>query len=45
LAGIHATFGLIWLTTSAHAIDRLGRFLNGARRWLERVTGVALERR
>lgn len=42
LAGIHVTLGLIWLTTYAYAIDRLGRIVQGARRWLERVTGVAL---
>ena len=42
LAGIHVTLGLTWLTTYAYAIDRLGRFVQGARRWLERATGVAL---
>jgi threonine/homoserine/homoserine lactone efflux protein len=42
LAGIHVTLGLVWLTTYAYAIDRLGRLVQNARRWLERVTGVAL---
>ncbi len=42
LAGIHVALGLVWLTTYAFAIDRLGRILEGARVWLERVTGAAL---
>ena len=42
LAGIHVTLGLVWLTTYAYAIDRLGRLVQNARRWLERVSAVAL---
>jgi threonine/homoserine/homoserine lactone efflux protein len=42
LAGIHVALGLAWLTTYAYAIERLGRLVQGARRWLERVSGVAL---
>jgi len=42
LAGIHVALGIVWLTTYAYAIDRLGRLVQDARRWLERVTGVAL---
>jgi threonine/homoserine/homoserine lactone efflux protein len=42
LAGIHVTLGLAWLTTYAYAIDRIGRLVQNARRWLERVSGVAL---
>ncbi len=42
LAGIHVTLGLIWLTTYAYAIDRLGKLVQGARVWLERATGVVL---
>lgn len=42
LAGIHVTLGIVWLTTYAYAIDRLGRLVQNARRWLERVSGVAL---
>ena len=42
LAGIHVALGIVWLTTYPHAIDRLGRLVQDARRWLERVTGVAL---
>jgi threonine/homoserine/homoserine lactone efflux protein len=42
LAGIHVALGIIWLTTYAYGIDRLGRVVQGARRWLERATGVAL---
>lgn len=42
LAGIHVTLGLIWLTTYAYAIERLAALMQGARRGLERVTGVAL---
>jgi threonine/homoserine/homoserine lactone efflux protein len=42
LAGIHVALGLTWLTTYAYAIDRLGRLVQSARSWLERVTGVAL---
>jgi len=42
LAGIHVTLGLAWLTTYAYAIDRLGRLVQNARRWLERASGAAL---
>lgn len=42
LAGIHVTLGLAWLTTYAYAIDRLGRLVRNARRWLERASGAAL---
>jgi len=42
LAGIHVTLGIVWLTTYAYAIDRLGRLVQNARRWLERASGVAL---
>ena len=42
LAGIHVALGVVWLATYAFAIDRLGRILEGARTWLERVTGAAL---
>ena len=42
LAGIHAGLGLVWLPLYALAIDRLGRLVEGARRWLERVSGGAL---
>jgi threonine/homoserine/homoserine lactone efflux protein len=42
LAGIHVALGLIWLTTYAYAIDRVGKLVQGARIWLERVTGVVL---
>jgi threonine/homoserine/homoserine lactone efflux protein len=42
LAAIHVALGLIWLTTYAQAIDRLGTLVAGARVWLERVTGVVL---
>ncbi|HEV2010199.1 MAG TPA: LysE family translocator [Candidatus Limnocylindria bacterium] len=42
LAGIHVTLGLIWLTTYAYAIERLAAVMQGARRGLERVSGVAL---
>lgn len=42
LAGIHVALGIVWLTTYAYAIDRLGRLVQNARGWLERVTGVAL---
>jgi len=42
LAAIHVALGLAWLTTYAYTIERLGRLVQGARRWLERVTGVAL---
>jgi threonine/homoserine/homoserine lactone efflux protein len=42
LAGIHVALGLVWLTAYAFAIDRLGKIVEGARVWLERVTGAAL---
>jgi threonine/homoserine/homoserine lactone efflux protein len=42
LAGIHVTLGLIWLTTYAYAIERLAALMQGARRGLERVSGVDL---
>jgi threonine/homoserine/homoserine lactone efflux protein len=42
LAAIHAVLGLLWLPLYAYAIDRLGAVVRGARRWLERVSGVAL---
>jgi threonine/homoserine/homoserine lactone efflux protein len=42
LAGIHVTLGIAWLTTYAYAIDRIGRLVQNARRWLERVSGAAL---
>jgi threonine/homoserine/homoserine lactone efflux protein len=42
LAGIHVTLGIAWLTTYAYAIDRIGRLVQSARRWLERVSGAAL---
>jgi threonine/homoserine/homoserine lactone efflux protein len=42
LAGIHVGLGLVWLTTYAYAIEKLAALMQGARRWLERVTGVAL---
>jgi len=42
LAGIHAGLGLVWLPLYALAIDRLGRLVEGARCWLERVSGGAL---
>jgi threonine/homoserine/homoserine lactone efflux protein len=42
LAGIHVTIGLLWLTTYAYAIDRVGKLVSGARIWLERLTGVVL---
>ena len=41
LAGIQVALGLIWLTTYAYAIERLAAVMQGARRRLERVTGVA----
>ena len=42
LAGIHVGLGLVWLTTYAYAIEKLAALLQGARAWLERVTGIAL---
>jgi threonine/homoserine/homoserine lactone efflux protein len=42
LAGIHVALGLVWLTTYAYAIQTLAALLQGARRWLERITGIAL---
>jgi threonine/homoserine/homoserine lactone efflux protein len=42
LAGIHAVLGLVWLPLYAYAIDRIGRIMRGARRWLERLSGAAL---
>ena len=42
LAGIHAALGLAWLPTYAYAIDRIGKVVRGARRWLERISGGAL---
>jgi len=42
LAAIHVALGLAWLITHAYAIERIGRLVQGAPRWLERVTGVAL---
>jgi threonine/homoserine/homoserine lactone efflux protein len=42
LAGIHVALGMVWLTTYAYAIDRVGKLVQGARVWLERVTGVLL---
>ena len=42
LAGIHVGLGLAWLTTYAYAIERLAALLQGARRWLERLTGAIL---
>ncbi len=42
LAGIHVALGLAWLTTYAYAIERLAALVQGARRWLERLTGVIL---
>lgn len=42
LAAIHAVLGLVWLATYAYAIDRLGRAVARARRWLERASGTAL---
>jgi threonine/homoserine/homoserine lactone efflux protein len=42
LAGIHAALGLMWLPLYAYAIDRLGRLVSGARRWLERISAAAL---
>jgi RhtB (resistance to homoserine/threonine) family protein len=42
LAGIHVALGLVWLTTYAYAIERLAALVQGARRWLERVTGIIL---
>jgi threonine/homoserine/homoserine lactone efflux protein len=42
LAGIHVALGLVWLTTYAYAVQTLAALLQGARRWLERITGIAL---
>lgn len=42
LAGIHVALGIVWLTTYAYAIDRVGKLIQGARVWLERVTGAVL---
>jgi threonine/homoserine/homoserine lactone efflux protein len=42
LAAIHAVLGLLWLPLYAYAIDRIGAAVRGARRWLERISGVAL---
>jgi len=42
LAGIHVALGLVWLTTYAWAIERLAALVRGARRSLERLTGVIL---
>ena len=42
LAAIHVVLGIAWLTTYAYAIDRIGALVQGARRGLERATGVAL---
>jgi threonine/homoserine/homoserine lactone efflux protein len=42
LAGIHVALGLVWLPLYAYALDRLSALVLGARRWLERITGVAL---
>ena len=42
LAGIHVTLGIAWLATYAYAIDRIGRLVQNARRWLERASGAAL---
>ncbi len=42
LAEIHVALGLVWLTTYAWAIERLAALVRGARRWLERLTGVIL---
>jgi threonine/homoserine/homoserine lactone efflux protein len=42
LAAIHVVLGLVWLSTYAYAIDRVGKLVQGARVWLERVTGVVL---
>jgi len=42
LAGIHVALGLVWLTTYAYAIEKLAALVQGARRWLERLTGVIL---
>jgi threonine/homoserine/homoserine lactone efflux protein len=41
-AAIHGVLGLAWLPLYAHAIDRLGAVISGARRWLERLSGAAL---
>ena len=42
LASIHVALGLVWLTTYAYAIEKLAALVQGARRWLERLTGVIL---
>ena len=42
LASIHVALGLAWLFTYAYAIERLALVMQGARRWLERISGVAL---
>ncbi|MEA2661796.1 MAG: hypothetical protein QOH08_1368 [Chloroflexota bacterium] len=42
LAGIHVALGLVWLATYAYAIEKLAALMEGARRGLERVTGIAL---
>ncbi|MBI3521806.1 MAG: LysE family translocator [Chloroflexi bacterium] len=41
-AGIHVALGLPWLTAYSYALDRLARAVSGARRWLERASGVLL---
>jgi threonine/homoserine/homoserine lactone efflux protein len=42
LGSIHIALGLPWLTVYAYALDRLARAVSGARRWLERASGVLL---
>ena len=42
LAGIHVALGMLWLPLYAYALDRLAGFVQGARRWLELVSGAAL---
>jgi len=42
LASIHVALGLAWLSPYAYAIERLASVMQGARRWLERISGVAL---
>jgi threonine/homoserine/homoserine lactone efflux protein len=42
LAGIHASLGVVWLVVYSLAIDRLGAAVQGARRWIERISAGAL---